>query len=334
MGVISTKDLMQMVYDELGSKGIYTCQIIKSQIDKPVLYDYEKEIQTELVDMNVDQLIGLIDRIMHHKQRESSEQYLSLHSYDPVKNALFYIFEVYIGIHPMRNPIKSAAFRKDNIRTCLMQDKTVIDHSMVQELVRQMRIEYPMEQAEYYELLMQLFYCGFQSFGDIVNLEESQINHKIKTVSFSGYSLRLTDRCYTLLMRFQNLSMIQGIYKKYYLTSWRGKFFQYMLTESMAVKWPNKTENEVVVFLRSQYSTYVLKPHKMQINNTVLFYLGLYDYMVKKYGPAKTNDMIVSNARQYSNEWQEVQLEYGITRKNTMRLKDALLPYVHKQEES
>lgn len=325
MGVITTRELLDKVYELYSpykSSLVYT---IQKMIDKPVLFDYEKEISTDLVDMSQDQLFGLINRILHHKQNKDGDHYLRMGSYDYVRHALYNIFEVYISIHPMANPMRSPVFVKDNVRRILMQGKSAFTWGTVENLLTELRYEYPPEHVEYIELIMQLFYCGFQTWSELINLEASQINHQTKTIVLPGRTIKLSDRCYALLINNQRMVSFKGNYKTFYFVPWRNKYLKYMMTASAADRINDKTEQSIHQYARTIYARSVLNGRAEQINYSVLFNLGFYNYIVSKYGKERARSMILTHDRENIPLWKQVQIEYGLTHRTIGKLQDDLI---------
>ena len=57
MGKVSTQELLDMYYASVAGTSVEKTRV---QIDRPELYAYEIQIGKELIDMDVDDLFGLI----------------------------------------------------------------------------------------------------------------------------------------------------------------------------------------------------------------------------------------------------------------------------------
>lgn len=328
---MTTKEVLDNFYQQYGQATVVT--IVKTMIDKPFLYEYEKEINTQLIDMDEDQLIGLIDVILHHRQKKQDAEYLSMLSYNNVRNALYMIFESYISIHPMRNPFRSAKFTKDNVRKILLSKKKPFSMNDVNGLISTMRLEYGNEHAEYLEMLMLLFYSGFKDYMEIVGCKQEQLNPKTKTIALVGRTITLTDRCFYLLQKFNSSHYVQGNRYLFYIGHWHGGLFPYALKESLKDKIADYDEKQIRGVLNQQYAYYVLKPHDLKIHHQTLFYLGIYDRMVARYGLALTLDMIYNTGDKYPDQWSLVRIDSGLTQKTIASFQDSLLTFVPRNME-
>lgn len=322
---MTTREIFDNFYNEY-DKSVVT--IVKTMIDKPYLYEYEKKIGVQLIDMDEDQLIGLIDVILHHRQKKHDVEYLSILSYNNVRNALYSVFESYIAIHPMRNPFRSAKFTKDNARKILLENKKPFTMAEVNGLIDKMRIEYGNEHAEYLEMLMLLFYSGFKDYMEIVNCKMEQFNPKTKTIAMVGRTVTLTDRCFYLLQKFNSSHYVHGNRYLFYIGHWNGGLFPYALKESVMDRIVDYEEKQIRGILNQQYTYYILKPHDLKIHHQTLFYLGIYDRMVARYGLAQTLDMIYSKGDKYPDQWNLVRIDSGLTQKTIASFQDSLLTFV------
>ena len=322
---MTTREVLDNFYQEYDKNVV---SIVKTMVDKPFLFEYENQIGKQLVEMDEDQLIGLIDLILHHKQNQDDSSYLAMQSYNNIRNALYLVYESYIAIHPMRNPFRSAKLKKENVRKQLMQNKKPFTMDVVNDLISQMRLEYGEEQAEYLELLMLLFYSGFQNYAEIINFAPHQLNQKTKTVALVGRTITLTDRCFYLLNKFNTLSYIHGKYKVFQTANWHGNLFPYMLTGYYVDKFQEYDETNVRRVLMQHYSYYILQPHKVKIPHQRMYYLGIYDRMVSRYGLALTLDMIYNTTDKYPDQWNQIRIDSGLTQKTFASFQDALLTFV------
>ena len=329
---MTTREVLDNFYQQYGTATAVT--IAKTMIDKPFLYEYEKEIDTQLIDMDEDQLIGLIDVILHHRQKKQDDEYLSMLSYNNVRNALYLIFESYIAVYPMRNPFRSAKFTKENVRKILLAKKKPFTMNEVNGLISTMRFEYGDEHAEYLEMLMLMFYSGFKDYMEIVNCKPEQLNPKTKTVALIGRTITLTDRCFYLLQKMNSIHYIHGNRYLFYIGHWNGGLFPYALKESFKDRIVDYKEKQIRTLLNQQYTYYILKPHNLKIDHRKLYYLGIYDRMVARFGLTLTLNMIYNKADQYPDQWNLVLIDSGLTSKTISSFKDSLLTFVpHNMQE-
>ena len=103
MGKISTPELLDKYFESVAGT---SAAKVRSQIDKPELYEYEIKIGKELIDMDVDDLFGLIFEL-RNKRKGAEVSFLVSHSgFDQIATQLRAIFNYYIdNIELIRNPL-------------------------------------------------------------------------------------------------------------------------------------------------------------------------------------------------------------------------------------
>ena len=103
MAKISTKELFDLYYESV--KGT-SAEKTRPQIDKPELYAYEMKIGKELLDMEVDDLFGLIIELRNKRRGKEINFMISHSSYDQISTLLRALFNYYIdNVEPIRNPM-------------------------------------------------------------------------------------------------------------------------------------------------------------------------------------------------------------------------------------
>ena len=321
----TTRGLLDSFY---ANKMDAIAETVKTMIDKPFLFEYEESIHTKLMDMNEDQLLELINIILHHKQGKSDSMYLSMRSYDNVRNALYRLFDFYIETHPMRNPFSTLKLKRENVRKYLAANKKVFSMDDVKDLIASMVFDYGPEQAGYLEMLLLLFYSGFKNYQEIVDITETSILWKSKSIRLQGRTIHLTDRCFDLFQKYYYSDYVQGKYKLLYITKWKQCVFPFMVQASLRDKMVEYEEKDVKTLLVQQYSYYILKPYKTKISYHTMFYLGLYDRLVQKYGLEMANAIIENKDRKYTVYRDQFREENQLTSQTAVQTMDALLPFM------
>lgn len=332
MGVISTQELLNRYYDSV--KGT-SAEATRKQIDKPELYAYEMTIGKELIDMDVDDLFGLIIEFRNKRKGKEIKYMISHSSFDQISTLLRSIFNFYIdNIQPIRNPMNDKRMKGKEAAKRLMQGREIFRWSMVEEIISKLHKDFEADKADYIELILLLFYNGFSKADEIVTLKEDMINSYYKTVKFEKRTIKLSDRCYELLMKFNKLDMIAGWRGDYILASWNDSFFKFIVRPSQEYKLNDRPKTAMCDIINRCIATNVNDKYNTKINYHILYMLGFYEYIVARHGEQKTNDMITSYRDSDDvKELMNLAEEYGVKVDNISHLKRYLRPFIIPDEE-
>lgn len=326
MGKISTTELLDNYF-----ASIENTPAVKQRpvIDKPELYAYEQQIGKELIDMDVDDLFGLINEINNKKNGKEIPFMTAHYSFDHLTVLLRAIFNFYIDtVEPIKNPLYDKRMRGKEATKRLAQDKITLRFDYIQNIIDKVHRDANSEdRADYVELIMLMYYSGFENAEEIVNLKGDEINHRNRTVTLPGRTVQLTDRCYELLQKFDGIDELNE-WRTYFLTTYRGGYFKFIVQKKQLDNFDNRDFRSVCNMLNRQISIMVNQPYNTKINYSILYWLGFYDYVVKKYGEQKTNSMLLS----FRNSDDVTRLmscarEYGIKVNNISHLKRFLRPF-------
>lgn len=332
MGIISTKELLDRYYASVAGTSAETT---RSQIDKPELYAYEMKIGKELIDMDVDDLFGLIFEFRNKRKGKEIEYMISHSSFDQLSTLLRAIFNFYIdNVQPIRNPLNDKRMKGKEAAKRLAQGRKPFRWSAVNDIIVKLHKDYDEDNADYVELILLLFYNGFSKADDIVTLQADMINHHYKTVKFENRTIKLSDRCYELLMKFNKMDMIAGWRGDYVLASWNGSFFKFIVRPSQEFKLNERPKTAMCDIINRCIATKVNDKYDTKINYHILYMLGFYEYIVAKHGEQKANEIITS----YRNSEDVAELmslaeEYGVVVDNVSHLKRYLRPFITVEEE-
>lgn len=332
MGKISTTELLDNYFASIEGTPAAKQRPV---IDKPELYAYEQQIGKELIDMDVDDLFGLINEINNKKNGKEIPFMTAHYSFDHLTVLLRAIFNFYIDtVEPIKNPLYDKRMRGKEATKRLAQDKITLRFDYIQNIIDKVHRDANSEdRADYVELIMLMYYSGFENAEEIVNLKGSEINHRNRTVALQGRTVQLTDRCYELLQKFDGIDELNE-WRTYFLTTYRGGYFKFIVQEKQLNNFDDRDFRSVCNMLNRQISVMVNQPYNTKINYSILYWLGFYDYVVKKYGEQETNGMLLS----FRNSDDVTRLmscarEYGIKVDNISHLKRFLRPFVKVEEE-
>ena len=326
MGKISTKQLISRYFKSIEGTPAEKQRAI---IDKTELYDYEEKIGKELIDMDVDDLFGLINELNNKKNGKDIPFMTAHYSFDHLTVLLRAIFNFYIDtVEPIKNPLYDKRMKGKEATKRLAQGKETLRFDYVQSIINKVHNDTTEDRADYVELIMLLYYSGFENAEEIATFKGSAINHRNRTVAMTGRTVQLTDRCYELLQKFEGIDELVE-WRTYYLTTYRGGYFKFIVQEKQLGGFDDRDIRSICNMINRQISVYVNQPYNTKINFSILYWLGFYDSIVKKYGEEETNRMLLS----FRNSDDVTKLmncarDYGVKVDNISHLKRFLRPFV------
>lgn len=326
MGKISTKQLISRYFKSIEGTPAEKQRAI---IDKTELYDYEEKIGKELIDMDVDDLFGLINELNNKKNGKDIPFMTAHYSFDHLTVLLRAIFNFYIDtVEPIKNPLYDKRMKGKEATKRLAQGKETLRFDYVQNIINKVHNDTTEDRADYVELIMLLYYSGFENAEEIATFKGSAINHRNRTVAMTGRTVQLTDRCYELLQKFEGIDELVE-WRTYYLTTYRGGYFKFIVQEKQLAEFDDRDIRSICNMINRQISVYVNQPYNTKINFSILYWLGFYDSIVKKYGEEETNRMLLS----FRNSDDVTKLmncarDYGVKVDNISHLKRFLRPFV------
>lgn len=326
MGKISTKQLISRYFKSIEGTPAEKQRAI---IDKTELYDYEEKIGKELIDMDVDDLFGLINELNNKKNGKDIPFMTAHYSFDHLTVLLRAIFNFYIDtVEPIKNPLYDKRMKGKEATKRLAQGKETLRFDYVQSIINKVHNDTTEDRADYVELIMLLYYSGFENAEEIATFKGSAINHRNRTVAMTGRTVQLTDRCYELLQKFEGIDELVE-WRTYYLTTYRGGYFKFIVQEKQLAGFDDRDIRSICNMINRQISVYVNQPYNTKINFSILYWLGFYDSIVKKYGEEETNRMLLS----FRNSDDVTKLmncarDYGVKVDNISHLKRFLRPFV------
>ena len=326
MGKISTKQLIDSYFKSLEGTPAEKQRAI---IDKTELYDYEKRIGKELIDMDVDDLFGLINELNNKKNGKNIPFMTAHYSFDHLTVLLRAIFNFYIDtVEPIKNPLYDKRMRGKEATKRLAQDKETLRFDYVQSIIDKVHIDVTEDRADYVELIMLLYYSGFENAEEIATFKGCAINHRNRTVVMPGRTVQLTDRCYELLQKFANIDELVE-WRTYYLTTYKDGYFKFIVQEKQLDGFDNRDIRSICNMINRQISVYVNQPYNTKINFSILYWLGFYDSIVKKYGEKETNKMLLSFRDSADvTRLMNCARDYGVKVDNISHLKRFLRPFI------
>lgn len=334
MGKISTNELLENFFT---SDDVVGTSVEKQRrvIDKPALYNYERAIGKELIDMDVDDLFGLIKEFGENADGRNITFMTSHRSYDRMTVLLRKIFDFYIEtVEPIKNPLYDKRMKGMQAIKRLSEGTEPFRWKNVEDVIEKMHNDMAPDKADYVELLLLMFYCGFEKAEEIVYLKEKMINHKNKTVSLPGRMVRLSDRCYYLLVKFHNQETFDEGRQPYTLAEWQGGYFKFIVRTNQVEEIDDRPAQVLSNSINRLISTNVNIKYKTKINYTILYWLGFYEFMVSRYGEDETYKIITSyRDNDALAKLTSLTSEYGIRETNVTIIKRNLRPFISNSSE-
>lgn len=329
MGLISTQELLNRYYESV--KGT-SYEKTRTQIDRPELYAYEQKIGKELIDMTPDDLKGLFIEFGNKRKGKEIKYLTATKSSDQLKTQLNLIFEFYIDkVQPIKNPFSNRQMKGIELTKSLAKGREAFRWSTVEDIITKVHRDYESDRADYIELIILMFYNGFSKAEEIVELQADMINHYHKTVKLPdrSTSIRLSDRCYELLTKFNKLETIAGWRGDYILASWKDSYFKFIIRPSKKDELNNRPQTAMCDMINRWLAEKVNDKYQTKINYHILYMLGFYEFIVGKHGEEKANAMLTSYRDSDDvAELMSLAKEYGVQVDNVSHLKRYLRPFV------
>lgn len=330
MAVKTTKELFEEFFK---TKDPDVAHKTRAQVDRPEVYAYEKKIGKQLLDMNEEELFEMISSFNNRRSSVSDGLKVGSGSFKKYVSNLRVIFQFYIdncdSSEVIRNPFHSKKFKDICSDALLADNKNRFTYKKLEEIIEELHGIYDEDRADYYELIIRLFYDGFSKSQEIVDLKESQINFRKMEVCLPGRIVKLSNRCFELLTKVHDMEKMESQRGDYCMMGWCGGYFKFIIRPSEAHKFDDKDISDVGRKINVTLFTRVSKEVGVDVGYRKLYLLGFYDTLVKRYGEEHTREIITSNGNtKHINELVSVMYDYGMTLGNTTYLKRSLVQFI------
>lgn len=333
MAKITTKELMDRYFsDELPPSTIK----MRTNVDRKEMYAYLNKLsdqmgkRVELVDLDVDQIYEML--LTYRKSsRPDDNRTLSLSTYSNLLSLYRSIFQWYSdNIELIKNPFLNKELRFDEAKRRLSQHEETFTMETLQNIIDLVREDYKnqKERADYIECILLLFYHGCQENEDIVDIREEDIDHENKTLIVRGVKRQLSDRCYELLVKVHNMTIMEGETRKAVFHDWNGSYFKFPSAFDKQ-EFDAKPKRAPIVTINNYFSRKVGSKHNIKVSGYTIFYLGFYNYMVEKIGKERADYIIKSKMDgDATNQLMQLAEEYGINVLNPSQIRTCLYIYM------
>jgi len=326
MALCSTETLLNEFCESTGNRNH---QHIKDWVLCDALKDYEKKVGKQAVEMDRDELIGMIQAILEEAKGINNVQLTSRYKQIAwlLRNAFDYYSEHYERVY---NPMRNTSMTREALDIIVGPEKKV-DREYMESIINKLYSNLPTDRAKYYELVMRLFYCGFANGEEIATFKERNINFKKRTIFVGDHFVQLSDECFSLLVELHGLKYMSGPRKKEYnFIPYNGSYFKFPTTAEEA-----EFNDYNMSYVRNSIHQFLTKNVLNAVGETMkfteLYYLGFYDHLVDVFGREKANKMIKTRGGKGNNPLIEALMteaqKYGYTNRVT-DLRQALRSFV------
>lgn len=326
MAAIPTKKLFDEFFK---GKDPDTVRKTKAQVDRPEVYEYEAKIGKQLVDMNEEELFEMICSFNNKKSAMREGIKVGSASFKKYASNFRMIFQFYIDNYEViKNPFHSDKFKGIQAQARLSDNKNRFTKEKLEEIIDKLYATYSHEYANYYELILRLFYDGFADAQEIVGLKEDQINFRRKEARLAGRTVKLSDRCFDLLTIIHNMEIMEGTRGNFYMMPWHDSYFKFVVRPKESTDFQNK---DITYAGRKIYYLIfhrVAKEYEVDITARKLYLLGFYDALIERYGEEHTKKIIMSKRNQNDNKDLTIAMnEYGLIINDITNLKENLIQF-------
>ena len=303
--------------------------IIKTrhQLDRPELYEYEKEINKPLYYMTVDEIIELLKRLTNANVKNRTK--LSFRTYEAIITNLKGFFDWYIeNVEVVKNPCNNKRLRGSNIAYELVDKEVLLTKEHINSAIEKIHNDRDDYSADYFEAIILLFYVGFPTSLDIVNCKMSDIDHQNKTAVVNGTTIDLGDRLYELLIKLYNIEEIPFAKGTYLFLSYHDSIFKFTTFKSRFDVFQERSAEYYANHLSRTFVTQIRPYFDIVVNARMIYICGFYNWLIAKVGKERLKELVaVDRNIKNTKELMELSNEYGIREKNTTFVKKVLRPY-------
>ena len=334
MAKISTKELFDEYFDSLGKTETYIKKV-RSQVDRSEVYEYEKKIGKQFIDMNVDELFDMLLTFKGNRNLKQTDYSITYTSWTQISSKYRDIFNYYIDNYEViKNPFHDKRMKGTEAYKRLAKDKEPFTTEKMEKIISDLERDFPPDRAEYLECIIRLFYDGFANAQELVMLDECMIDFKFKTITLPGRIIQLSNRTFYLLTLIHDSFKISGSHEEYLLEPWHDHYFKYVIRKKQAQNFQDKDIYEVGNLINRIIIVNVKNKYGIDVNLRTFYLLGFYNHLVEKFGEDRTYELITSlrNSNDAKDLTNAAKL-YGVNFGNVTLLKKALRAYIKVKEE-
>ena len=326
-GKYSTKELLDGYFK---TRPDTTTAKIRGQIDRDELYEYEKKINKQLVEMDAIEIAQLL-KTFNNQTCTSKTYKMSYRTYDALLSILRDFFNWYIDNYEIiKNPCNDKRIKGRNAMEMFVEEnESIFTKESLEKLIEDIRNNQVEEYADYAEAIIRMTYEGFAKPLEIVELKETDINHEKKTVMIKGREIQLSDRLYELLVKIHAMTELPAYRGSYSLISYHDSYFKFPTREKFIGEVQDRSPEYWGGYISRILNREIKNKLDVNINARTIYLLGFYDYLLERVGEKETNRLIKSlRSSEDTKKLMGYAGEYGVVEQNVTTLKKILLPFV------
>lgn len=326
MDAIKTKDLFEEYFSQRPEN---EQKKVRSQVDRPEVYEYEHELNKSLIDMDVDELFELLSRFNNRNYKDKNKG-MSYTSYKQISTIYRTLWNYYIDHHRViKNPWNDKRMRGKEALDRIFESVDKFTKEDLEKIIDKLYLEYSEneDKAKYYECILLLFYDGFYKAEEIAILQEDMISFRAHEIRLPGRTIKLSDRCFSLLCQVHNMKIMKGFRGDYLMVSWNGGYFKFPTRPSHEEDFKDNDLNKMTIILNKKISD-INRMLDVNVNYKLLYYMGLYNKICDKIGKERADYLIESRRNsEDTKELLNVVTELGYSFDNSTYLKESLRAY-------
>ena len=327
MAKITTKELFDMFFE---GKDYDVVRKTRPQVDRPEVYEYEKKIGKQLVDMDVDELFEMILSFNANRNFNNVNYSIGYSSFNQIASAYRSVFNFYIdNVEVIRNPFNDKRMKGTEATKRLAQDKEPFTKELLDDTIKRLYNDNKQDRAEYLECILLLYYCGFANAPEIVYLKEHMIDFKNKSIRLPGRTIELSDRCFELLRKINGSEYMTGDHGDFEMVSYKDSYFKFCVRPKGVASFQDREPGEVANLINREISKRIKAAYGIDINYRLVYLLGFVDFIKEQYGEERCKELIVAvRDTEATKDLLSAARIYGIEVDNVTLLKKSLRPFI------
>lgn len=325
---IRTMDTRAFIQEFLDSLPDSTREKVYRRIDRPEVYKYEEKIGKKLLEMDVDDLFGLI--LEFESSKVDNPRSISYLSYESLASTYRHLWDYYSDNYELiRNPWNNPAMKGTNAKKRLAKLVDVFNKEKFDDLIKKIREYYDGENEIYIECIVLLYYDGFADTEEIIGTKEHMINSKTATVYLPNKTIHLSDRCFSLLRHINSLDEVPGWRGDFKMVSYHDSYLKFAVRPSNVSSFQDTELRSVKAKITQVFSIKLAKDLGITVAPRTIYLLGFYERMKAKFGYERTKELICSLRNAEENQMlMDFARENGGYFVSVTSMKNYLIPFV------
>lgn len=332
MPKISTKELIDEYFENVkGDMAEGTIPRVKPSVDRPELYEYEKKIGKQLVEMTPEEILDMF--IYFEKSRNTSTMNTSITFASVYTRISHYrnIVNYYIDNYEIiKNPFNDKKLKGKNVIDYLNSKVEGLSPKDVERAIEAINNAFIDYRRDYYECVVRLFFEGVASPQEMVEIKKEHIDFKTREIRINNKVIKLSERCFELFLRQHNTTQVEAWRGYYEAIPYHDSFIKFYVRAFSVPTFDDLPTHQVLSII-SKIITKVIR-HDLHVDiksYREIYWLGFYKFFVDNVGEEKAKECINSVRDSESTaiimEWAQ---KYGVSVRNQTQVKEMLRRFV------